>query len=110
MSSAEPPAFGLRLLGWASWLSLAVAVLAAIAALFSQWGINADSMGARDAGLALYFAFVVAFVSVGCLYAVPILALVGVLSLFFQRNVGFRFLAAGAVAAVPIAVLTLFRN
>lgn len=110
MSQAEPSAFGMRFLGWASWLSLAVAVLAAAAALFSQWGINADSLGAHDAGLALHFAFAVAFVSLGSLYAVPVLAVVGMFALFFQRNVGLRFLAAGVAAAVPIAAMTWFRN
>jgi hypothetical protein len=95
-----------RVLAWVSWLSLAIAVLTAVTALFCQWGINAESMGARDAGLALYFAFVVAVALAGSIYAVPVFVIMGVLSLFLQRRAGFRFLAAGAVAAVPLAVLT----
>jgi hypothetical protein len=96
----------MRVLAWVSWLSLAVAVLTAATALFCQWGVNAEPFGARDAGLALYFAIVVAVASVGSFYAVPVLAVLGVLSLFLQRRAGFRFLAAGAVAALPLAVLT----
>ena len=106
MSQAASASLGLRVLAWVSWLSLAVAVLTAATALFCQWGVNAESFGARDAGLALYFAIVVAVASVGSFYAVPVLAVLGVLSLFLQRRAGFRFLAAGAVAALPLAVLT----
>jgi hypothetical protein len=97
---------GMRVLAWVSWLSLAVAVLTAATALFCQWGVNAETFGARDAGVALSFAFVVGVASVGSLYAVPVLVVLGVLSLFLQRRVGFRFLASGAITALPLAVLT----
>ncbi len=100
----------MRLLGWASWLSLAIAALAAVAAVFSQWAINAESMGARDAGRALYFAFAVASLSVGSLYAAPALAVVGVFAFFSRRNAGLRFLAAAVLAAAPIAAMTWLRN
>jgi hypothetical protein len=100
----------LRVLAWASWLSLVVAVLAAATALFSQWGVNAESFGARDMGLALSFAFVGGVILIGSLYAVPVLVVLGVLSLFVQRRAGFRFLAAAAVTALPLVVLTLLEG
>ena len=106
MSQAASAALGVRVLAWISWFSLAVAVLTAATALFCQWGINAESFGARDAGLALYFALVVAAALVGAFYAAPVLIVLGVLALFLQRRVGFRFLAAGAFTALPLAVLT----
>ena len=106
MSQAVSAILGRRVLAWVSWLSLAVAALMAVTALFCQWGVNAESIGARDAGLALYFAFLVGLILVGSTYAAPILVVLGVLSLFFQRRVGFRFLAAGAVTALPLVVLS----
>ena len=106
MSQAVSALLGMRVLAWVSWLSLAVAALMAVTALFCQWGVNAESIGAHDAGLALYFAFVVAVILVGSTYAVPVLVVLGVLSLFLQRRVGFRFLAAGAVTALPLVVLS----
>jgi len=106
MSQSVSALLGMRVLAWVSWLSLAVAVLMAATALFCQWGVNAESIGAHDAGLALYFAFVVAVILVGSTYAVPVLVVLGVLSLFLQRRVGFRFLAAGAVTALPLVVLS----
>jgi hypothetical protein len=109
MSQAASAPLGMRILAWVSWLSLAVAVLTAATALFCQWGVNAESFGARDMGLALYFSIVGAVALVGSFYAVPVFVVLGVLSLFLQnlqRRVGFRFLAAGAVTALPLAVLT----
>jgi hypothetical protein len=96
----------MRFLAWASWLSFGAAVLAAGALLFSHWGVNARALGAGDAGLALFFSFLAAFLGIGSLYAAPLLALVGVLTLFFQRHAGLRFLAASVACAVPLAVLT----
>jgi len=106
MSQAASVSLGMRVFAWVSWLSLTLAVLTAATVLFCQWGINAESFGARDMGVALNFAIVVAVASVGALYAVPVLVVLGVLSLFLQRRVGFTFLAAGAVTALPLAVLT----
>ncbi len=106
MSQAASAPLGMRVLAWVSWLSLAVAVLTAATALFCQWAVKAESFGARDMGLALYFSIVGAVALVGSFYAVPVLVALGVLSLFLQRRVGFRFLAAGAVTALPLAVLT----
>jgi hypothetical protein len=45
------------MLSWLSWVALVVAALAAAAALLSRWAINAESLGARDAGLALSLSF-----------------------------------------------------
>jgi hypothetical protein len=106
MSQADSASLGLRVLAWVSWLSLVVAVLTAATALFCQWGVNAKSFGARDVGLALYFSIVSAVALVGSFYAVPVLVVLGVLSLFLQRRAGFRFLAAGAVTALPLVLLT----
>jgi len=94
-----------RFLSWASWLSLGIALPAAATAVFSQWAVN--GLGARDMGIALFFAFFGAATAIGSMYAAPVLTLVGVVTLFFQRLAGLRFIAAGAVCGMPIAVLTL---
>ena len=106
MSQAASESLGMRVLARVGWLSLTLAVLTAATVLFYRGGINAESFGARDMGVALGFAFVVAVASVGALYAVPVLVVLGPFSLFLQRRVGFTFLAAAAVTALPLAVLT----
>jgi hypothetical protein len=106
MSRAASEYLGVRVLAQVSWLSLTLAVLIAAAVLFGPWGINAEHFGARDMGVALGFAFVVAVAAVGALYAVPILLVLGFFSLILQRRVGLAFLAAGAVTALPLAVPT----
>ena len=68
-----------RVLAWVSWLCLGGAVLVAATALFGHWAVNATPLGARDMGWAITFA------SLGAL--------------------ALRFLAAGAVMALPLAVL-----
>jgi hypothetical protein len=73
---------------------------------FCQWGVNAGILGARDMGLALSLAWVAAIALIASLYATPVLVALGLLSLIFQRHAGLRFLAAGAVTALPLAVLT----
>ena len=101
MNDAAP-----RVLAWLSWASLALAVVLAIAALLSQWAINAEAFGVRDAGLALYLSFVVALALLAALYAAPVAVAVGIVGLlFFERRTGLRFVAAGAVAGLPFALL-----
>ena len=95
-----------RALAWLSWASLALAVVLTVAALLSQWAINAEAFGARDAGVALSLSFVVALALLAALYATPVVVGVGLVSLlFFERRMGLRFLAAGAVTALPFALL-----
>jgi hypothetical protein len=96
-----------RLLAWASWACLALALLAALAALLGQWAINAQSLGARDAGLALSLSFLVGALLIASLYAAPVLALLGLAALFLHRRAGLRLLAAGALVALPLALLSL---
>lgn len=92
-----------KILAWTSWLTLAAAVLTAATALLARWGVNAESLGAHDAGIALYLSFLTAFASIGALYAAPVLALAGLASLRFQRDAGLRFLAAAGVCALALA-------
>jgi len=93
-------------ISWVSWLSLGGAILIAAVALLCQWGVNAESLGAHDAGVALFFAFLGAATLIGSTYAAPLLGVLGVLAFAFQRPAAIRFLAAGAACALPIAVLT----
>jgi len=94
-----------RLLAWASWFVLAAAVLTAATALFCHWGVNAESLGARNAGLAIFLALLGAVALVGSTYAVPVLVVLGLISFSLDRRSAFRLLAAGAACAVPVAVL-----
>jgi hypothetical protein len=94
------------LIGWISWLCLGSAILIATLALLCQWGVNAESLGARDTGVAIFLAFVGAATLVASIYAAPVLGVLGVLSFAYQRPAAVRFLAAAAACALPIAVLT----
>jgi len=91
-----------RILAGTSWLSLAAAVLVAGTAVIARWGVNAESLGAHDAGIALSLSFLSAYASIGALYAAPVLALAGLASLLYQRDAGLRFLAAAAVCALAL--------
>ena len=95
-----------RVVSWASWLSLGGAISIAAVALFCHWGVNIESLGAHDAGVALFFAFLGAATLIGSTYAAALLGVVGVLTLSFQRPAAIRFLAAAAACVLPIAVLT----
>ena len=92
-------------LRWGSSAIVALAVPTAAVALFSQWAVN--GLGARDMGLALFFAFLAAVTGVTSLYAAPVLTLAGLVTLYFRRGTGLRFLAAGAACGIPVAVLAL---
>ncbi len=96
----------IRYVAWSSWSLLALAVLAAATALISHWGVNAQWLGARDLGLAILLAYVAATALIGSTFAAPVLALFGLVSLYFDRRSASRFLAAAIVSALPILVLT----
>jgi hypothetical protein len=96
----------MRILTWLSWLSVPVAILMAATALVCQYGINAGALGAHNLGLAILFADGLAFALVGTFYAVPVLLVLGVISLFFLRHVGYKFLAAAAICASTLAVVS----
>lgn len=106
MSQAASESLGMRALARVSWFGLAAAVPTAATALFCQWAVNAESFGAHDMGLALFFSFAGAAALIGSFCAVPVFLVLGVLSLLIQRRAGFRFLAAAAITALPLAVLT----
>ncbi len=95
-------------LALASWLALGIALAAAATALFSHWAVN--GLGTTDLGLALFFAMLGAASAIATLYAAPVLTLAGVATVFFERRSGLRFLAAGAVCGLPLAVLTLLER
>lgn len=105
MNNTARPSLVKKVLVWGSWFSLLSAVLSALAILFSLWAVNAKHLGIHDMGLALFFSYVAAAALVGSLYAAPALVLLGGASLLFQRRAGLRFLAAGVVCAVPLAVV-----
>jgi hypothetical protein len=94
-----------RLLLWGSWLSVVAGILVAAIGLFSHWGVNAATLGASDAGLALSLAFLGGAALIGAMYAAPLLAVVGLLVLFIERRSAIRFLIAAAILATPLATV-----
>jgi hypothetical protein len=59
-----------------------------------------------DMTVALILSFAGAITLIGSTYAAPVLGIVGVLSFAFHRQVALRFLAAGLISALPIAIFT----
>lgn len=90
-----------------SWTLLALATIAAAGILLAHWAINAPSLGAKDAGLALSLAFASGALLIIASYAAPLLALAGLGALALHRRSGLRLLAAAALAGLPVALLTL---
>ncbi len=95
-----------RFLEAASWICLGVAAAAALTVFVSRWGVDAASLGQYNMGLAAFFSFAGAAALIVTLYAVPVLVLAALASVFVQRLAALRFLTAGAVAALPFAVLS----
>jgi hypothetical protein len=93
-----------RALTWFSWLSVAAAILTAAIALFSQYAVRSESLGAHNLGTAIDSSFVLAVALVGSLYAVPALVVIGAIAWFFQRQSGYRFFAAAAICVLPLVV------
>jgi len=95
----------IRILAWSSWFVLGASAITALVASLAHWGVNAESLGAHDAGVALFLAFVSAFALIGSLYAAPVLTLIGLGSMFLHRDAGLRFLAAAVIISIPLVVL-----
>lgn len=101
------PARHVRWLAWLSRLSVAAAIVTALIALVSRYGVNAPSLGAHQLGLAIDFSFVLALALIGAFYAVPVLLVLGAVTFYFQRHAAYRFFAAAAICALPLAVVSL---
>ena len=97
----------MRALAWLSYLSVAAAILIAAIALFSQYAVRAEALGAHNLGTAIGSSFVLAVALTGSLYAVPALVVIGAIAWFFQRQSGYRFFAAAAICVLPLVTASL---
>lgn len=95
----------IRIPAWSSWFALGASVLTTVAAFLAHLGVNAESLGAHDAGLALSLAFVSGFALIGSMYAAPALTLSGLGSMFLHRDAGLRFPAAAVIISIPLVAL-----
>lgn len=89
----------------ASWLGLVIAAAVSAAALWFHWCVDAESLGARDAGMALACSMYGAVFLLGGLYAAPSFAVLALIGFTVTRRAGIVFLAAALIAALPFAVL-----
>ena len=85
---------------------LAVAAVVTAAFFFSFWGRNAAGLGARDMGWALSLSFAVPLTLYASL-ACAAVALVGLLVALARDGARRTWLAALAVAALPVLFLAL---
>lgn len=92
-----------KALAAASWICLVLAGLTALVALAAHWAVNAESLGARDLGVAISAVFLNTVATIGAMWAAPVLVVAGAIALRADRGSGLRLVAAGAVCAIPLS-------
>lgn len=88
-----------------SWCLAAFAVFAAGYGLFAWWGANAESLGRRNAGLALFFAFSSAYALIACLWLAPGAAVLALVAWLTNKGSALALLLAAAASALPFLIL-----
>lgn len=89
-----------------SWIAVGAAAATAATAVFCRWGVNADALGAHDMGMALFLSWLGGAALIVCLYSAPLLLALAAAALILRsRSAAARFLAAGAVAVLPLLLL-----
>ena len=83
-------------------------MLAAVLTILARAAVNAEKLGAHDFGLALFLSTWGGVGLVLLTRGAPILAIAGVATLFFEKKSGLRFIAAGLVSLIPLAVFSWF--
>ena len=93
-----------RVLSAASWVAIALALAVLVSYFVVPWVIQHPSLGRVDMGLSLALSFLMYFILWGAILGAPTFALAGLLLLWSRRREALRFLAAGAICAVPVAM------
>jgi hypothetical protein len=94
-----------RLLVILSWCVAGFAAFAAVYGLFAWWGANAESLGRRNAGLALFFAFSSAYALIACLWLAPASAVLALVAWLTRKGSARALLLAAAASALPFLIL-----
>jgi hypothetical protein len=93
---------------WVSRVAFALAALNSAWAVLSRWAVNAPAVGARDLGLALFFAFGTGVSLVVSFYAAPLFAAIaGGAALAKHQRAALWFAAAAGASCVPFVVLSV---
>jgi hypothetical protein len=93
---------------WIARVAFALAALNSAAALLGKWAVNAPALGAKNLGLALFFAFGTGFGLVASFYAAPMFAaLAGGAALARHQQAALWFAAAAGISCVPLLVLSV---
>jgi exosortase/archaeosortase len=91
---------------WAGRVLLTTAVALAACFFFARWAINAEGLGARDAGLALSLSFASVLTLYACAGVGALAAVLAILAALARRP--WRSLAAASLAAsLPLVYLAL---
>jgi hypothetical protein len=97
-------AFVLRLV---SWLLLAACLVAALYWPLALWAINAESLGAHDAGLAIFLSFSAAW-ALAALFAIfPVALLLAAAIRLSRRASPLPALLAAAISGAVLAIAAL---
>lgn len=89
----------------ASWTVAGVVIFIAAYGLFAWWGANAEGLGRRNAGLALFFAFTSAYALVACMVLAPASALIAVVSWLTRKGTPLAWLIAALASGLPFLIL-----
>jgi uncharacterized membrane protein YeaQ/YmgE (transglycosylase-associated protein family) len=88
-----------------SWCLAGFAGAAAAYSLFSFWAVQAEWLGKRDMGLALFFAFTGAWTLIACLWLAPICAVLALTAWLTRAGSAPACLIAAAASSAPFLFL-----
>ena len=83
------------------------AVVVAAYGLFAWWAANAELLGRRDAGLALFFAFSSGYALIACLWLAPASAVLAFAAWLTKKGSALALLIAAAASALPFLILSI---
>jgi hypothetical protein len=88
-----------------SWCVAGFAVFVAAYGLFAWWAANAELLGRRNAGLAIFFAFSSGYALIACLWLAPASAVLALVAWLAKKGSAPAFLVAAAASALPFLIL-----
>src|SRR5262245_32747680 len=88
-----------------SWCLGGLVMFVGAYALFAFWGANAEPLGKRNAGLAIFLAITCGYSLLAWLYLAPLSGLLALVSWLARKGAPLAWLLASAASALPFLLL-----
>jgi hypothetical protein len=88
-----------------SWCLGGLVIFVGAYTLFAFWGANAELLGKRNAGLAIFFAITGGWALIACLFLAPASGLLALVSWLARKGAPLAWLLASAASALPFLLL-----